>query len=55
VIYLRRDLNGIIPDDYVGQAESWERFGERQLEHAAKYPRSDFEFTSLTGVTPERI
>jgi Pretoxin HINT domain len=47
VIYLRRDLNGIVKDDYVGQAESWERYEGRQLEHAADHPRSKFKFYVL--------
>jgi hypothetical protein len=47
VVYVRADRNGVIPDDYVGQAESWERYEARQLEHAEDYPDSDFEFHVL--------
>lgn len=44
VVYSRIDLNGsVLP--YGGQAQSYERYLERQIEHARAHPDADFEFT----------
>ncbi len=47
IIYLRTSSKG---GEYVGQAESAERYVERQLEHAAKHPNETFTFQELGRV-----
>jgi RHS repeat-associated protein len=51
IIYLRQDTTGLLKD-YVGQAESEARYGERQLEHAADNPASSFQFSELGRADP---
>ena len=51
VIYLRTDLTGkILP--YGGQAKSEIRYLERQIEHARKFPNSDFDFKFISRAEP---
>jgi hypothetical protein len=50
VIYLRTDLN--TGGEYVGQAQDWDRFLERQKEHARANPNATYDFDALDRAAP---
>jgi hypothetical protein len=51
VVYSRIDLNGeILP--YGGQAQSYDRYLQRQIEHARRHPDADFDFTIVDRADP---
>jgi len=51
IVYSRIDLNGdVLP--YGGQTQNYERYLQRQIEHARNYPDADFEFTIVDRANP---
>lgn len=51
VVYKRTDINGGV-EPYGGQAESLERFAQRQKEHARAHPDADFDFEIVDRAVP---
>jgi hypothetical protein len=51
VVYSRIDASGnVLP--YGGQARTYERYLQRQIEHARAHPNADFEFTIVDRAHP---